>query len=305
MIEDANGDLLGTAAIGGGTPADGTVFELAKSTTSTTGFASTPTALFTFTGKTGNTLGQTPDSSLTADAKGDLFGTTQFGGTGTDGTVFEIQNTATGLATTLTTLINFTGTAGANPGAQPDSGLTIDAKGDLFGTTTSGGTGTDGTVFEIQSNATTLTTLANFNGTGNGAFPESGLILDAVGDLFGTTAGGGANTDGTVFEIGQLAGGGYAPLSTVFTFSSTTGTSPIDFGGLAADASGNLFGTTLLGGTFTDGTVFELTGAGYVPVSAVDSPPALVTNTSLTISLGSTGTITASDLIPGALDLDS
>ena len=84
------------------------------------------------------------------------------------------------------------------------SGLIADAHGDLFGTTARGGANDDGTVFEIAKTAygyaSTPTTLVSFDGT-NGRAPEAGLIADAHGDLFGTTAFGGANGEGTVFEI--------------------------------------------------------------------------------------------------------
>jgi uncharacterized repeat protein (TIGR03803 family) len=110
--------------------------------------------------------------------------------------VFEITKTASGYATTRTTLVSFNGTDGG-----PGAGL-IDASGNLFGASGGGAYG-DGMVFEIiktaSGYASTATTLVNFNGT-DGAYP-SGLIADASGNLFGTTSSGGAYGDGTVFEI--------------------------------------------------------------------------------------------------------
>ncbi len=96
----------------------------------------------------------------------------------------------------------------------------------------------------------TLVTLATFNGTGNGATPDGGLTL-AGGTLYGTTSAGGANGDGTVFQLG----GGIA--TTVATFNGAgNGAQPLV--GLTADASGNLYGTTSVGGASNVGTVFEV-----------------------------------------------
>jgi uncharacterized repeat protein (TIGR03803 family) len=145
--------------------------------------------------------GAIPEGSLIADAHGDLFGATVGGGANNVGTVFEIAKTATGYASTPSTLVSFDR---AN-GFDPSGSLIADAHGDLFGTTTyGGGANNDGTVFEIAKTAdgyaSTPTTLVSFNGT-NGASPNGSLIADAHGDLFGTTYVGGANGDGTVFEI--------------------------------------------------------------------------------------------------------
>jgi uncharacterized repeat protein (TIGR03803 family) len=107
------------------------------------------------------------------------------------------------LALQFTTLVSFNG----GP-PSPEAGLTVDANGNLFGTTFGGGANNDGTVFEIQNTGTvaapvyasTPTTVVNFNGS-NGAYPEAGLTADANGDLFGTTRAGGASDYGTLFEI--------------------------------------------------------------------------------------------------------
>jgi uncharacterized repeat protein (TIGR03803 family) len=241
---DAAGDLLGTTAEGGATGI-GAVFEIAKSTGAITNLAS-------FTGANGSS----PYGGLISDAAGDLFGTTYFGGTDDDGTVFEIAK-STGA---LTTLASFTG---AN-GADPEGSLTIDAAGDLFGTTVNGGSDGDGTVFEIAKSTGALTTLATFTGA-NGAGPKGGLTIDAAGDLFGTTNEGGTDNDGTVFEIAKPTGG----LTTLATFTGTNGAGPL--GNLTIDA-GNLFGTTQTGGADNDGTVFELPGSSaYAVVSSTTS----------------------------------
>jgi len=102
--------------------------------------------------------------------------------------------------------------------------------------------------------------LVNFTGT-NGETPFSSLIIDAAGDLFGTTAYGGAYGDGTVFEIPYINGNYASTPATLFTFNGTDGAYPT--AGLLTDTAGDLFGTTQAGGTNGDGTVFELTSAGF------------------------------------------
>jgi uncharacterized repeat protein (TIGR03803 family) len=185
LIADANGNLFGTTAAGGASAhAYGTVFEVAKTSS---GYASTPITLVRF----GGANGAFPAGALIMDANGDLFGTTELvfnrgiccGG---PGTVFEVARTSSGYASTPITLVSFDGTNGA----APYSGLMADANGNLFGTTSAGGAGGYGTVFEVAKTssgyASTPITLVSFDGT-NGAYPQSGLIADANGNLFGTT----------------------------------------------------------------------------------------------------------------------
>ena len=101
--------------------------------------------------------------------------------------------------------------------------------------------------------ASTATTLASFNFT-DGKAPFASLIADAAGDLFGTNYTGGANGDGTVFELVNNGGGSYTP-TTLVSFNGTDGSGP--FASLIVDAAGHLFGTTSQDGANGDGTVFE------------------------------------------------
>jgi len=263
LIADANGNLFGTTAVGG--PNDyGTVFEIVKTAS---GYASTPTVLVAFDGANG----AEPFGALMADANGNLFGTTAFGGAPGGigyGTVFEIVKTATGYASTHTILARFDG--GAN-GASPFGALMADANGNLFGTTRDGGSSNLGTVFEILKTASgyvsTPTILASFDVT-SGVNPTSGVIADANGNLFGTTTDGVVNR-GIVFEILKTAGG-YASTPTVlFNFLYAEGGNP--FAGLIADANGNLFGTTIWLGALGYGTVFKIvkTASGYASTPTV------------------------------------
>jgi uncharacterized repeat protein (TIGR03803 family) len=240
LIADANGDLFGTTSSGG---TGGTVFELAPN-----GSSYTLNTLVRFK----ITDGASPIGGLIADANGDLFGTTEYGGA-SYGTVFQLA--WNGSSYTLNSLVSFNGT----DGAYPLGSLIANANGDLFGTTSSGGASNAGTVFELAPNGSsyTLNTLVSFNST-DGANPYGSLIADANGDLFGTSNKGGASGDGTVFEL-AWNGSSYT-LNTLVSFNGTDGANP--YGSLIADANGDLFGTTSSGGASGDGTVFELTPNG-------------------------------------------
>jgi len=126
--------------------------------------------------------------------------------------------------------------------------VTLDAGGNLYGTTSLGGASDLGTVFEIAKGSNAITTLASFTGT-NGEVPTARVTLDFAGNLYGTTAAGGASNHGTIFEITKES-------TAVTTLASFNGAD--HFGGVTADAAGNLYGTTSAGGTSNWGTVFEL-----------------------------------------------
>jgi uncharacterized repeat protein (TIGR03803 family) len=236
LISDAAGDLFGTTEAGGA--GGGAVFEIVKSTGALITLAS-------FNGANG----ALPVGGLIRDAAGDLFGTTEEGGAYGDGTVFEIDK-ATGA---LITLASFDGA----DGAAPIGGLISDAAGDLFGTTDQSGAYGDGTVFEIDKATGALITLTSFNGA-NGANPQSALISNSEGDLFGTTYSGGSYDYGTVFEIVKSTGA----LITLVNFDGANGEGPV--GGLTTDAAGDLFGTTEEGGANGDGAAFEITNSGFI-----------------------------------------
>jgi uncharacterized repeat protein (TIGR03803 family) len=211
LLVDAAGDLFGTTT-SGGVGGRGILFELVNNGDGSYTFST----LVSFNGGDG----AYPEGTLIADTAGDLFDTTYGGGTtNSDGTVFEILKTSTGYASTPITLVNFDGSNGAGPIA----GLTADAAGNLFGTTAFGGAGGGGTVFEIPKNNAgygALITLASFIG-GNGLYPSGTLITDTAGDLFGTAQNGGANGDGTVFEL--VKNGGSYSFSTLVNFNYTNG----------------------------------------------------------------------------------
>jgi hypothetical protein len=259
LLADSAGNLFGTTRYGGAS-GNGIVFELVKASG---GY--TLSTLVSFNG----TNGSSPWGGLIADGAGNMFGTTYTGGpfgsgsAAGSGTVFEMVKGSGGY--TLSTLATL-----ARPnGADIMAGLVADNAGNLFGTTYFGGTNDLGTVFELVKGSAgyTLSTLVSFNGT-NGQNPEASLIVDSAGNLFGTTYNGGASSNGTVFEL--VKGSGGYTLSTLVSFNGTNGGGPIS--SLIADSSGNLFGTTFSGGPTNAGTVFQITGSGFVP----SDPPAPV-----------------------------
>lgn len=233
LIADSNGNMYGTTYLGGSYN-DGTVFQISMPS-----HAITP--IVTFSGPNG----QWSHAGLVADSSGNLYGTTSGGGSNGAGTVFEI------LAGTNQMITLYSFDHGAH-GWNPQSELIIDAAGNLYGTNINGGGSEQvGTVFKISADTHALTTLATFDRT-NGAYPYGRLVLDGQGNLFGTTYQGGTSNAGTVFEIAA----GTNVVTTIHSFSGTDGRYPRV--GLVADAQGNLYGTTELGGKFEQGTVFEL-----------------------------------------------
>ena len=255
LIADSNGNLYGTTAEGGASNV-GTVFELMPPAVA--GGAWTETVLHTFTG---GSDGGNPKGSLIADSKGNLYGTTS-GGTSNGGTVFELTPPAiAGGAWTETVLHAFTG---GSDGGYPEAGLIADSKGNLYGTTAEGGASNAGAVFElmrpaIAGGAWSETVLHAFTGGSDGRFPLATLIADSEGNLYGTTAEGGASNAGTVFELMRpaIAGGAWSETVRHAFTGGSDGFFPE--GSLIADSKGTLFGTTIDGGASNVGTIFLLT----------------------------------------------
>ncbi|MGA8876750.1 MAG: choice-of-anchor tandem repeat GloVer-containing protein [Candidatus Korobacteraceae bacterium] len=260
LISDAAGNLYGTTYYGG-TYGYGTAFEL----TPAAGGGWTEQVLYSF-----GTDGSDPSAGLIFDAAGNLYGTTYIGGGDYRGTVFELTPAAGG-GWTEGVLHNFT----YYDGQQPWAGPIFDAAGNLYGTTyygglylaCPGGASDCGTVFELMPGGGRWgeTILHNFGTGGDGFSPTAGLILDAAGNLYGTTYGGGTYNQygGTVFELTPGVGGWTETLLHSFG-NGTDGEAPD--GALVFDTAGNLYGTTGGGGTYGGGTVFELTptvGGGW------------------------------------------
>ncbi len=215
--------------------------------------ATTLKTVFTFNG----TNGSGPMGGLISDGTNAFYGTTQYSGALTKGLVFKLTPPEPGkLAWRTTTLVAFTG----RNGDQPVAGLVADKAGNLYGTTSAGGTSDAGTVFQLKPPAPgktdwTLKTLVNFTGK-NGSAPLGRLLLDASGNLYGTTSTGGPSKVGTVFRLTPPPKGKTDwTLKTLFAFNAKNGYGPSS--GLIMDAAGALYGTTV-SGTVDDGTVFKL-----------------------------------------------
>jgi uncharacterized repeat protein (TIGR03803 family) len=195
-----------------------------------------------------DTDGSDPICNIAIDGSGDIFGTANSGGAAGQGTAWEIVSGSN----TITPLVSFND-SDLIQGSSPEGNVALDSGGNLYGTTEFGGANDEGTVFEIASGSNAVTTLGTFNATTNGGYPRGGVSMDGNGNLFGTTFLGGANDEGTVFEVAE----GSNTISTVANFNSLTDGS-YGYGTVTIDAAGNLFGVTLEGGNNDAGIVFEV-----------------------------------------------
>jgi hypothetical protein len=265
VILGDHGKLFGSAAAGG-TSGNGVAFELSNS-----GGNWTQTVIYNFTGGTGG--GRNPNGNLVFDSSGRLYGTTAFSGSGLGGGIIFRLNPSKSGVWTETLLHSF----GLLDGSDPNGGLIFDSVGNIYGTTQSGGNIADcnrfgcGVVFKLSPKSGggwEETVLYEFTRGTDGGVPLAGLVMDASGNLYGTTYGGGnpnfcgsQNGCGVVFELSPGASG-YTE-TVMHEFISTDGS----FSGapLTRDSSGNLFGTTFTGGNLSDcsgvgcGVVFEVT----------------------------------------------
>jgi uncharacterized repeat protein (TIGR03803 family) len=212
--------------------------------------AQTFTLLHSFSGKDG----ADPYAGLVMDSHGNLYGTTELGGASTIcshgcGTVFKLDTSGT-----LTVLHSFS----ASDGLEPFAGLVRDSDGNLYGTTVFGGSLDYGTVFKLNSSGGGFAVLHNFPaGPNDGVTPFAGLVRDD-GNLYGTTVSGGFSGIGTVFKLNS-SGSDFAVLHS-FAGGANDGQNPN--AGLVRDSYGNLYGTTVFGGSSTYGTVFKLDTSG-------------------------------------------
>jgi len=235
LILDPAGNLYGVTNVGGA-GGHGTVFKLTSD--------GTLSVLHAFAGPPGD--GSEPYGGVIADAAGNLYGTTPYGGADDSGTVFRLAPDGT-----ETVLYSFSSLIqGCLQGCHPVGGLTLDAAGNLYGTAERGGTGRYGMVFKLAPDGT-LSVLHYFSANPDGAYPDAGLVFDRQGNLYGTTSYGGAYGFGTIFKV-KPNGHGYSILH---SFDGSDGNSPR--ARLIVDRS-DLYGTTLMGGSHNIGVVFQL-----------------------------------------------
>ncbi len=261
LIRDEAGNLYGTTADGGS--GGGCSFSFGCGTVFKLDPAGNETVLYSFKG---GSDGESPVAGLIMDVAGNLYGTTQDGGSGSGcsfgcGTVFKLDP-----AGNFTVLHSFTG---GSDGTQPLAALIFDQAGNLYGTTEEGGSGTCtvingvsgcGTVFKLDPSGNE-TVLHTFTGGNDGAAPLFvGLIMDIAGNLYGTTQIGGGSSScsvgcGTVFKLDTSGN-----ETVLHSFTGSPGDGAIPRASLIMDKAGNLYGTTSNGGASGFGTVFKLTG---------------------------------------------
>ncbi len=260
LTMDRGGNLYGTAVYGGYTGGNcspsgcGTVFELRHQ-----GSGWILNSLYAFTGPDGNS----PQARVIIGPDGNLYGTTTYGGTADQGTVFKLSPPPSVCKTALcpwreTVLYSF---EGGNDGEQPQLGdLVLDQQGNIYGTTPFGGASNCsegcGVVYELtpSNGGWTESILYRFQGGNDGASPFAGLIFDSAGNLYGTGAYGGANAQGVVYKLSPSESGW--TQSVIYAFPSFFGE---PYGGLIFDQAGNLYGVTSEG---TAPFVYELTPTG-------------------------------------------
>jgi uncharacterized repeat protein (TIGR03803 family) len=215
------------------------------------------------------TTGSVLNGGVIFDQAGNLYGTTEEGGTNKMGTVYELTPRGDHQGWAETVLYNF---SGSPDGTSPIGSLVFDTHGNLYGVTAYGGAHSLGTVFELSPAAGggwTETVLYSFAGGTDGSYPGSGLILDKAGNLYGVTTYGACTGFGLgcgmVYELSPQAGGGWEEnILYSFTANSLEGYHPN--GNLVFDASGNLYGTASGGGPNYQGDVYELSpqaGGGW------------------------------------------
>jgi uncharacterized repeat protein (TIGR03803 family) len=239
LVQGRDGYFYGTTAPENTSSGYGTVFKISGNGGLTT--------LYSFTG---GDDGASPLASLVLGSDGNFYGTTYSGGIYTNGTVFKI--TSNGV---MTSLYSFTG---PNDGANPLAALMQARDGNFYGTTSGGGTTNYdsftgnygfGTVFKISTNGA-LTTLYTFGtwvtnefGYGlDGAYPRAGLVQWSDGSLYGTTAIGGVNTEGSLFEISTNGA-----LTLLYSFGGDNGSGVMPEAALVLGSDGSFYGTTANG----------------------------------------------------------
>jgi uncharacterized repeat protein (TIGR03803 family) len=259
LILDTRGNLYGTS--GGGRYSGGTVFRITPS--------GRHNEVYAFCQKENCTDGENPFGGVILDKKGNLYGTTGSGGAYGAGTVFKL--TPSGHESVIYCFCP--GGSPCTDGESPVAGLIFDKEGNLYGTTLYGGASGQGTVFKLTPSGQehVLYSFCGQSGCTDGANPWAGLVLDKGGNLYGTTAYGGASSSscndagcGAVFKVTPSG-----QQSVLYSFCKQSGCTDgsYPFAGLILDKKGNLYGTTGGGGNlecfeYGCGTVFKVTPSG-------------------------------------------
>lgn len=210
--------------------------------------ASGEIVLYSFTGETD---GASPLAPLVIDTAGDLYGTTEAGGSSGLGTVFKVKPNGREIV-----LHSFTG--GTTDGCNPDGGLVRDTAGNLYGTTNKCGASDVGTVFKVKPNGTEIV-LHSFTGSSSdGSYPYfTSLIMDAKGNLYGVAQNGGTAGAGVVYKMSKSG-----ELIVLHSFGAGTTDGCFPYGTPAMDTNGSLYGTTEGCGSSNRGTVWKVSKTG-------------------------------------------
>lgn len=279
VIFGPDGALYGTTLAGGTGPCSygpysgcGTVFKLQPKPTNCIAFpcAWRETVLYSFASQND---GDFPQAEVAFDQAGNLYGTTQLGGSGPCnnglftgcGTVFKLTHNRDG-SWSKTTVYSFQ--SGSSDGGFPVDGMTLDRAGNIYGSTGGGGLQcgdeTCGVVFALTPSGSgwTETILHFFTGGTDGQYPGSGVILDSAGNLCGAAGSGGGGPlggNGTIYELTPTQGGGWNfTVQYTFNYYNAEASGP---GPLTMDAAGNIYGSSSGGGADGIGTVYKLTAA--------------------------------------------
>ncbi len=243
LIQGVDGDFYGTTQLGGSGDS-GTIFRASISGTLTT--------VIEFTGNGGANIGSVPNS-LVLGGNGELYGTTQAGGFGSNdvGTAFRLDSDGS-----MTTLVDFASLRGGGAGAAPLAAVVLGSNGYFYGTTYFDGATDSGTVFQMTP-AGIIERLAEFTGTAGtlpGRGPLAPLVEGQDENFYGVTSGGGGNDGGTVFRISPDG-----DALTLFEFDNPEGSpeSPLTLGN-----DGHFYGTTPSDGADGVGTIFRITSEG-------------------------------------------
>jgi uncharacterized repeat protein (TIGR03803 family) len=245
---DTAGNIYGTTELGGIGYDEGTIYKLTPSAGGWSG-----SVLYSFQGSANS--GGNPYDGLILDRSGNLYGSTRTNGTlgSGQGLLFELSNSGSGWVENAIYEL-----AGAN-GSNPFGGLIFDASGNLYGTTSCGGSGNGGTVFQLSPSGGgwDFTLLYSFSGDCEW-WPADSLTMDSAGNLYGTTYRDGASGLGSVFKLTHSSGGW--TYSDLHDFSGgADGCEPS--GGVVVDSQGNIYGTTTGCGQYPNqyGTIWEIT----------------------------------------------
>jgi uncharacterized repeat protein (TIGR03803 family) len=260
LILGTDGNLYGTT-LAGGAHGDGTVFKITPS--------GGLTILHSFCSQTGCPDGEFPQTGLFQATDGNFYGTTILGGAYGNGTIFKMTPTGT-----LTAIYSVCSETGCPDGNYLYAGLTQATDGNLYGMMDIGGANGYGTLFRITTTGS-LTTLYSFcsqSGCTDGEYPSGGLVQDTNGNLYGMTADGGANGDGTVFSLSvglgpfveTLPTSGKVGTTVKILGSNLTGATSVTFNGTPATfaVSSSTFITATVPSGATTGTVQVVTPTG-------------------------------------------